>query len=167
MEESLYLQLYMRQARIIFLYLLKHGCNKQDAEDIVQESFIKLLEYRFDIQQGKEASWLFKVALNDFRNRCKKQLIHGELILDEMAFVKGLQEEEPEQQLLFKEKSNEIMRCLSMMKEKHRDLLILKYEMNLSYRQIAQLLDTKEEQVKIYLYRSRNIFKKLWEDSHG
>lgn len=165
MEEELYLQLYKKQSKIIFFYLLKHGCSKQDAEDIIQESFIKLLEYCNEINEGSEASWLFKVALNNFRNRYKKQLRHPQLVINEMDF-KEIFQDEPERQLLQKEESHTIIQCLHSMKEAQRELLILKYEMNLSYREIAELLGTKEEQIKIYLYRSRNAFKKIWGDRH-
>ncbi len=161
-EEKLYLRLYKKESEIIFLYLLKHGCNRQEAEDIVQETFVKLLEYKYEIEKGKERSWLFTVALNDFRNRYKRKLKADLLKLE---IEKSAWEEvvdEPAIILLKKEKIVEIIECLNELKESQKELLLLKYEMDCSYKDIAQLLGMSEDKVKIYLYRSRNAFKEVW-----
>lgn len=42
MSKEVLTELYNRQARIIYGYLLKHGCRKEEAEEIVQESFTKV-----------------------------------------------------------------------------------------------------------------------------
>ncbi|BDR66497.1 hypothetical protein K144316041_07070 [Clostridium tetani] len=44
MEHRILYDLYKRQAKIIYLYLIKRGCQKEEAEDIVQDSFIKAIE---------------------------------------------------------------------------------------------------------------------------
>ncbi|MDU5111952.1 MAG: sigma-70 region 4 domain-containing protein, partial [Clostridium sp.] len=44
----------------------------------------------------------------------------------------------------------------------YRSLIILKYEMDLSYKEISVLLGLDENTVKVYLYRARNNFKKEW-----
>ncbi|BDR66498.1 hypothetical protein K144316041_07080 [Clostridium tetani] len=71
-----------------------------------------------------------------------------------------------EKNLLSKEKSNDIKLCLNSLKEKSKSLLILKYDMELSYREISILLGIKEDTIKTYLYRARNEFKKVWRDKY-
>ena len=46
------------------------------------------------------------------------------------------------------------------MKEEYKSILILKYDMELSYKEIALLLGTNEDVIKTYMYRARNKFKK-------
>jgi len=48
-----------------------------------------------------------------------------------------------------------------------KNLLILKYDIKLTYKEISNLLDISEEKVKTYLYRARNNFKKNWEGMYN
>lgn len=53
----------------------------------------------------------------------------------------------------------EVNNVLNSLNEKYSSLLIFKYEMDLSYKEIAALLGLNEAVVKTYLYRARNKFK--------
>ena len=46
--------------------------------------------------------------------------------------------------------------------EEYKSILILKYDMELSYKEIALLLGTNEDVIKTYMYRARNKFKEEW-----
>jgi RNA polymerase sigma factor (sigma-70 family) len=52
--------------------------------------------------------------------------------------------------------------CLDKLKDGYKDLIILKYDMELSYKEIALLLGIKESVVKTYLYRARKEFERMW-----
>ncbi|MEL4026988.1 sigma factor-like helix-turn-helix DNA-binding protein [Lysinibacillus endophyticus] len=52
------------------------------------------------------------------------------------------------------------------MQEIYKQLLLLKYELELSYNEIALLLGMKEETVRTYLFRARKEFQKKWRDLH-
>ncbi len=62
----------------------------------------------------------------------------------------------PEDSLLRKETASEVLNCLHGLKESYRELLFLKYEMELSYKEIGTLLELPEQNVKTYLFRARN-----------
>ncbi|ACD51911.1 hypothetical protein FDB55_03060 [Clostridium botulinum] len=55
-----------------------------------------------------------------------------------------------------------ILKVLNELKETYKSLLIFKYEMNLSYKEISLFLGMDENMVKTYLYRARNKFKEEW-----
>lgn len=57
----------------------------------------------------------------------------------------------------------DINRILSLMKESEKNLLVLKYSMGLTYKQIGKLLNIEEGSAKTLCYRARNRFKKIWE----
>ena len=57
---------------------------------------------------------------------------------------------------------NAILSILNNMKEEYKSILILKYDMELSYKEIALLLGTNENVIKTYMYRARNKFKEEW-----
>ncbi|BDR80473.1 DNA-directed RNA polymerase sigma-70 factor [Clostridium tetani] len=167
MEHRILYDLYKRQAKIIYLYLIKRGCQKEEAEDIVQDSFIKAIEYMDGVAVDKLSSWLFKVALNNYYNRIKKNRIYSKSSIDDVGMYMDISSDiNIEKNLLSKEKSNDIKLCLNSLKEKSKSLLILKYDMELSYREILILLGIKEDTIKTYLYRARNEFKKVWRDKY-
>lgn len=57
----------------------------------------------------------------------------------------------------------DIRNNLSKLSESHRNILILKYSLGLSYKEIGNLLDIDERSSKTICYRARNKFRKLWE----
>lgn len=167
MEEELLGNIYRQRVMFIYKYLVKLGASSQDAEDIVHNTFLKAIEYMVHLEEDNISSWLFKVAINDYYDLCRKKKRSTQLELEEKHIVKEISKDNPEIGLMVKEDSYEISRVLNSMKESYKNLLLLKYEMDLSYRQIAMLLDTTESQVKTYLYRARNDFKKRWEEENG
>ena len=64
MSKEILTELYEKQAKIIYRYLLKHGCRKEEAEEIIQENFIKAIQYIDGVDERKLPSWIFKVSLN-------------------------------------------------------------------------------------------------------
>jgi DNA-directed RNA polymerase specialized sigma24 family protein len=67
MNDDIITQLYISQMSIIYKYLIKLGCSKHEAEDIVQESFTRAMEHMDGVRSEKLRSWLFTVAINIFR----------------------------------------------------------------------------------------------------
>ena len=168
MKKDLLVGLYKRQAKVIYGYLIRHGCRKEEAEDIIQDSFIKAIEYSSGVKPDKFSSWLFMVALNQYRNEWKKKQRRTILTIDEERFVSTIAlEEDFFEELEIKEKQTNVKDCLEEMKSGNRDLLILKYDMELSYKDISTLLGVSLDHVKTYLYRARNEFKKIWREKYG
>ncbi|MFL0246169.1 RNA polymerase sigma factor [Candidatus Clostridium stratigraminis] len=163
MDTQLLLELYKKQSKIIMGYLIKNGCSREEAEDIVQNSFIKAIKYMDGVSREKLPSWLFKVSLNEFRNLMKKQKRLYQISIDEEGFANQLTvEEDFTEDLLITERNNEVKDRLNKLKDGYKDLLILKYAMELSYKEIALLLGLKESVVKTYLYRARKEFERMW-----
>jgi len=163
MDTQLLLELYKKQSKIILGYLIKNGCTKEEAEDIVQNSFIKAIKYMDGVSKEKLPSWLFKVSLNEFRNLIKKQKKHFQIGIDEEEFSNKLSVDgDFTEDLLIAERNNEVKSCLNKLKGGYKDLLILKYAMELSYKEISLLLGMQESVVKTYLYRARKEFERMW-----
>lgn len=163
MEQDLVINLYKKQFKIICLYLVKCGCSISDAEDIVHDSFIKAIEYMDSVEVEKLSSWLFKVAMNNYKNRIKRKKIISFVSINEERFYENIEDKcNVENEILKKEKALEISKVLNDMKEEYRSLLILKYELQLSYKEISLLLGTEETNIKTYLYRARNKFREEW-----
>ncbi|WP_404987737.1 RNA polymerase sigma factor [Clostridium culturomicium] len=167
MDKDLIINLYKKQYKIISLYLIKCGCSVSDAEDIVHDSFIKAIEYLEGVKVNYVSSWLFRVAVNKYKNFNKRKKIINTVSINEESFYEQIaQEFTVEGEILSKEISEEIRGTLNGLKEEYRSLLILKYDMELSYKEIGLLLGINEDSVKTYLYRARNKFKEDWRKSN-
>lgn len=167
MNNDLVIDLYKKQYKIIVLYLVKCGCSLIDAEDIVHDSFIKAIEYMDVVEINNLSSWLFKISINNYKNKIKRGKIINSIPIDEAGFFEVLIDNfNVEENLLNKEKSLEVSKILNELKEEYRSLIIFKYEMDLSYKEIALLLGIDENTVKTYLYRARNKFKEEWGKLH-
>ncbi|MEK4426887.1 RNA polymerase sigma factor [Solibacillus sp. FSL K6-1523] len=168
MTDDLITSLYIEKAVIIKKYLIKNGCSLLDAEDIVQGTFVKAIQYMVDLHEQNLSAWLFKVALHTYYDLCRKSKRYPSYsIEDEEQFFTGIADEvDGEMLFLAKEKGEEITKVLDLLNANQRNLLFLRYEMELSYKEIAELTDMDEKTIKTYLYRARLAFKKKWEETN-
>ncbi len=154
--------LLIEEAKVVFKYLVKMGASKEDAEDIIQDTLFKTIENIDGIDENKIRAWLFKVAINRYYNLYKKNKrvspIATEKVEELVEPLKG-----PEEQYMTQEKVKGIYLVLEQLKPAYRNLIIFKYLMELSYKEIASIMELNEEKVKVYLYRARNKFKEIWE----
>ena len=152
-------QLYINQLSIIYKYLINLGCSKPEAEDIVQETFTRAMLYMDGVIVEKLPSWLFTVATNIFRT-FKKRNNRLSFYLDEERYCNSFySEDEVGNSILSVEKRKYVKQTLEDLKEQYKNLLLMKYQADLSYKQISILLGIPENTVKTYLYRAREKFK--------
>lgn len=168
MDSRFLMEVYNKQAKMIYFYLRKNGCTHEDAEDIVQESYMKYIAYSSGVPSDKALSYIFTISMNEFKKTLKKKGKEQVISIDELHFWSNFSnDEDTEASVLHIEMNQEISLVLEQMKEVYRQLLVLKYELELSYKEIALLLGMKEETVRTYLYRARKEFQKKWRHLHG
>ena len=162
MDVSLMQELIKEKMNQLLRYLIRMGVQPQEAEDIVQDTLYKALLYIDSIQADKFSAWLYKVAINNYYDICRKRkAIHLPI---ESVVVED--EEEPEGLLLQKERREEIEAVLQQLSPLHRQLLMMKYELDFSYKEIAELVAMKEDSVKTNLFRARKQFQKQYRNLH-
>ncbi|MGO1369910.1 MAG: RNA polymerase sigma factor [Senegalia sp. (in: firmicutes)] len=167
MNNDILIELYKSKSKMIYRYLIKRGCSKEEAEDIMQDSFVKAIEYIDIVDIQKFHSWLFTVSINNYNNYIKRKNIIKEINLEDKFFYNIVKDKNNVEETIIQEvDSIKIKEILNNLKEIYKTLLILKYDMDLSYKEIGEILDMKENTVKIYLYRARNKFKKIWRDKN-
>jgi len=100
---------------------------------------------------------MFKVSINRFYTLYKKSKINISLTDELSATI--------ESNFKIKNIDNalDVDRVFSAMKESEKTLLVLKYSMGLSYRDIGKMLNIEEGSAKTLCYRARNKFKEIWE----
>lgn len=162
MDKDIITQLYKSQIKILYKYFIKIGCSVDEAEDIIQEAFIKAINYMDGVNVNKLPSWLFTVAINTYRTRNKKDKRISFSIDEEAYCNKFYSEENVEESIISIEKSKYVIKILEKIKEEYKILLLMKYQAELSYKQISILLGIPENTVRTYLYRAREEFKREW-----
>ncbi|WP_439740852.1 RNA polymerase sigma factor [Bacillus pseudomycoides] len=151
--------LLIEKSKAVYNYLIKIGAERKEAEDIVQDTLYKALLLMEEIPLERLTPWLFRVAINQHRDLYRKKQRLNPIAIESVVLIgqKSLDEV-----LLTSELQGEVQEILETMTEDYRHMLLLKYEYELSYKEIAVLLSMKEETVKTSLYRARNQFKKLY-----
>ncbi|MGG1664257.1 RNA polymerase sigma factor [Brevibacillus sp. NRS-1366] len=145
------------QMNRMYFYLVKNGANSEDAKDIVQETFYKAFLYADSIPSDKLSSWLFKVAIHAYYDLCRKQ--HKQISwIPDMDLIS--QDIMPEEALLSKESQQEIQDVLKQLSPTYKELLVMKYEKEMTYQDMGHSLQMKIDKVKTYLSRARNHFSK-------
>ncbi|WP_226671119.1 RNA polymerase sigma factor [Metabacillus litoralis] len=143
--------------KFVYAYLLKMGASKEDAEDIIQDTAYKFLQYMDSVKITNIQSWLFRVAVNQYYDMTRKNTRRRDILL-KFNIQELLEEETPENVLLKSEMEKDIHVLLKRLKPKYSQFLILKYSTGLKISEIAELYSMKEGSVKTILHRARNEF---------
>ena len=132
-------------------YIVK---DHQEAYDVVQEVFIKAMrEQRLFNDEFKIKAWLFRVTSNLCFNQVRNRKRRG-AILDTMMKPEAFGADQIES-IFAGEQRNEVMAALDKLSEDHKEILILRYYDDLSYSEIADVLQVKLGTVMSRLSRAR------------
>lgn len=136
----------------------------EDIEDAVQEVFIKA--YRninsFDATK-KFSSWLYRIAHNEFINTIKKKGREPWPFFDaDTLWPHPLSQELPDRDIQEHEARSELQAGLDKLPAKYREVLVLYYWEELSYKDIADILRIPLSTVGVRLARGRAALKKIY-----
>ncbi len=140
--------------------------NRQDAEDLLQETYLRAYKYYDKFQEGTNfKAWLFKILKNTFINRYRKrqrQPLKNSFDEIEDAFESQLLESPltargatPEEELMVDSLDQDVQRALEALSDDYRIAVELADLQGLSYREIAEQLDIPLGTVMSRLYRGR------------
>ncbi len=141
----------------------------EDIEDIVQDVFLSCYQniQSFDASQ-KFSPWIYRIAHNAFVNGLRKRKRSPLVYVDFDTFVAHPVYEDPvpkerEQQEIKKM----IEESLEKLKPKYREVLVLYYIEELSYKEIADIIQVPTGTVGIRIKRAKEAIKREYEKLHG
>ncbi|WP_281288397.1 RNA polymerase sigma factor, partial [Sporosarcina luteola] len=120
MDSQFLLKIYNEQAKMIYFYLMKNGCSHEDAEDIVQESYMKYIAYSSGVPSDKALSYIFTISMNEFKKLLRKKGKEQVFIIDDHFWQNFANDEDTESSILQLEMSQEIELTLRHIKEVYR-----------------------------------------------
>ncbi|EFO80619.1 sigma-70 family RNA polymerase sigma factor [Oscillochloris trichoides DG-6] len=139
--------------------------NAQEAEDAVQEVFLRAYR-RLDTYDSSRrfVTWLLTIGSNYCIDRLRRRRMNW-LTLDDVAFWLTSSEAGPERQALDAEQHDHVQQALQTLPEGYRSVTFLRYWHDLSYLEIAEMLNLTEATVKTRLHRARKMLRdRLCED---
>ena len=140
----------------LYRLALRITMNKAEAEDVVQDTLLKVWECREDWNQINN---LEAFAIATCRNKALdvvKRAGRDTENLDEMAHFSS---QTPHEQLEAREEISLVRRLMDSLPEVQRTIMLLRDIEGKTYQEIAQTLDISETQVKVYLHRARTKIK--------
>lgn len=133
--------------RICFVIL----CNQHDAEDAVQETFIKYLTKSPTFRDVEhEKAWLITVATNHCKNKRRFNFMHKHMNISDL-------------QLFSKNEENYgLLDLLMKLPDKHKIVLLLYYVEGYRVEEVATILSITESAVKKRLQRGRELIRERY-----
>lgn len=117
--------------------LMRRGRTQHDADDLVQEAWVRLACYERDQAVAKPEAFLMRTALNLSIDTHRMQVNHGEeVLLDEVVLIDATPTAEAV--VLARERVARLSVCLGRLSEKTRDIFLSHRVDGMSYQQIAQ-----------------------------
>ncbi len=159
-----FFEIYDQYYRRVRNFILSSVRNEWAADDLTQETFIRVQKNLHALKDvSKLASWIFRIAHNlcqdHFRNL--KRTSWNECKLDEAKDV--FKEAIVQQKLEQSEMSSCVQDVVKLLPESFQDIIRLFDMAELSHREIAEILDTTVENVKVRLHRARQELRALLE----
>lgn len=141
---------------VVYRVTLSYCKNKSDAEDAVQNTFVKLLKSDTEFNDDEHIrKWLIKVAVNECKNISKSFWHRNITSFDEL-------DTEPE---YTQSDERELFEEVMKLPKKYSVVLHLYYYEGYNVKEIAQILDITESNVQTRLMRARNKLKEKLQEA--
>lgn len=143
---------YQRHSQALYSYFLRMLNGRQElAEDFTHELFIKLIEHAVNFDTAKNArAWMFTIAANMCRNEWRNSSKRKNIIkkLEPGPEVYEVAQSKADLDLL----KNKMDDALNTLEEEDKEILLLRYQQELSIKEIAQITGLPEGTVKSRIF---------------
>lgn len=160
-ETGAFEKLVERHQRLVVGTVARMLGNNSDVEDIAQQVFVRVWKSaRRYVPRAKFTTWLLKITRNLVFNELRRRSRHAQSSVrveseDEAPPIRDERAVAPDASLLEKELQRAIETAIAQLPETQRMALVLRRYDELSYEQIADVLDQSVPAVKSLLFRAR------------
>jgi RNA polymerase sigma-70 factor, ECF subfamily len=159
-DMSAYGELLDIHHRTVEKFAFQCGVKADDVQDVTQEVFIKLFRFLHQFQRDRFTTWLYKITLNtardyyrkEQREKDKENKAQGEAVFEGSS-------RSAESRILVFEEDRELHETIQLLDEKYRIPLVLFYFQELTYEQIADVMNIPLATVKTRLLRAKEQLK--------
>lgn len=145
--------LFERYNKRIFNFLARMTMDRELAEDLTQNVFLRIIKYRSSYKEGARfQSWIYQVARNIFSDHYQahknkfSDFVDVEKISDYMP--------DSEESELWDEREKLLHKSMAKLGEEQRELLILTRFQQMKYEEVALIMDTTVANIKVKVHRA-------------
>jgi len=151
-----YRKLMLRYQDSVFRLACRILGRREEAEDVVQEAFIRAYS---NLESCRDRSrywpWIRRIALNICIRRIPRE--HPSDIVDDLVDAASAQGNPVEVEVLRRIANGDMKTAVANLPAVYRIVLVLRYEENLSYQEIAELIDEDARVVGTRLHRAKKM----------
>ena len=159
----------------VYNVALRMTRNKSDAEDLVQETYLKAFRFFGKFQAGTNCkAWLLKILTNLFNNKYRQRIkeppqVSYDAVEEDFLYSHLLKEtlepnENPERLLFSQIVEDDVKKVMDNLPQEFRMVVILSFIEDCSYKEIAEIMDTNIGTVKSRLHRGRTMLQKALDE---
>ena len=163
----------LQHMEALYRTALRMTKNESDAEDLVQEAYVKAYRFWDRFEPGSNCrAWLFKIMtnifINEYRSKTRSPMsvnvdelddnfLYGQLAVDQTT-------RNPEQELFSRIFDDDVKKAIESLPDDFRLVVVLAFLEGFSYQEIADIMDLQLGTVKSRLHRGRKLLQKaLWD----
>jgi RNA polymerase sigma-70 factor (ECF subfamily) len=174
-RELAFRELIRRYERPVFSLIFRMVRDRETAEDLAQETFIKVLNHIDRYRpEFKLSSWLFKIANNVAIDHIRKRQLdtvsmdgspHAATAaeVEATSFDVSVRQESALEELESRELGSAIEQAIAKLRPEYRSCIMLRHVEGRSYEEIAATLDLPLGTVKTYIHRARHELRRALE----
>ncbi len=154
----------------LFRLALRITLNREEAEDIVQDTLIKVWKTRDRWQElDSIEAYSLTIARNLSLDRIKKMDNQNDSLEEQTVERLDENASTPSERMIQKDKLDIVRKMINKLPEKQRTCLQLRDIEGKAYKEIASILSITEEQVKVNIFRARQTIKQRFQqfDRYG
>lgn len=170
-SEKAYRELLDRYQRPVFSLIYRMVRDRERAEDLAQETFVKVFNHIGSFNpKYKFSSWIFKIASNLTIDAIRKKDLDTVSLdgsrnastadeVDATRITVESRDENPEEFVEAKELGEEIERAIGELRPEYRTAILLRHVEGRPYEEIAEIMGVPLGTVKTYIHRARGELK--------
>jgi RNA polymerase sigma-70 factor, ECF subfamily len=141
--------------------------SKEIAEDLTQDIFIKCYKSLHTYTgKSKLRTWLWRIAINTCKDYLKSWYNKRVLVSEEKPSKMSTKGDEVEEAVIQKDEGSRLVSEVMSLPIEYREVVYLYYFEELPIKEIAGLIETKENTVKTRLRKAKKLLKEGMEDQH-
>ncbi|HPU63741.1 MAG TPA: sigma-70 family RNA polymerase sigma factor [Mobilitalea sp.] len=159
--------IYEEHKHALLLYALKiTGYNQTMAEDAVHNAFLSIIKEKEKYLHLDSKNFRY-VSVSIVRNKCidllRKEKRYADTPIEELEIYFSTEEKSPEEQAEIASEYDLIKKHLSSIDEISRQVLIMKYALGMSYKEISEKLNIPYENIGVRISRAKDKVRRLVE----
>ncbi len=170
MNQIAYKKILDKEKNRVLSYAYYFLHNREDAEDVTQEVFVKLWQYRDKIEKNKLTPWIMRVTHNqciDLIRKKKADKSRFGVPVDDHLNVTSQKSDKtlnPESHYEYSELQKLMLNALERLPEKTKSMLLLHYFQGYKYDVIGKILNTNVNTIKVGIHRGKKLLRDILEE---